>query len=324
MATVNTRTSTQAQTKVLYASFYNEIKGGPPPIYQEIVNVITPEAKRSVLTALPLAGLGTTEFKGEGQAPAYDQPYELIPISATFFTQALAVKATEEAEEDDISGLVAEIPSQLAKSSRVSKDLMINQLFNLGFNPNVVYSDGQPLFSTVHPLGPVSTPTGITSSITQTFSNSLGATALTPESLQQAYVLMATLVTDRGLPDQRTAVRLMVAPGMVKVAQEIVGSAKAPFTADNQINVLEGTVKVLGNRYLTNPNAWFVQAANGNPFKGGDCHQLFAAFKRISAFKAWTDDETGNYNQKVQDRYTYSAAGWRGIVGSLGAAGQGG
>jgi hypothetical protein len=318
---VNTRTSTQLQTKVLEASFYNEIKAGVPPVYQSIVNVITPPAKRSVFTALPLAGLGTTEFKGEGQAPAYDQPYELIPISATFFTYALAVKATEEAQDDDIGNLVSEVPQQLARSSRVSKDLVINQIFNLAFNGNVIYNDGQPLISTLHPLGPISTPTGIVASA-GTFSNSLGPTALTPEALQQAYILFATLLNDRGLPDQRTPRTLMVPVPMVKLAQEIVGSAKAPFTADNQINVLEGTVQVFGNRYLTNNNAWFVLGNQGDPFKGGDNHQLFAAFKKISAYKAWRDDETGNYNQKVSDRYTFGAAGWRGLVGSQGSAGN--
>ncbi len=322
MATLNTRTSTQAQTKVLDETFYNEIKTGVPPVFQSLVNVITPQAKRSVMTALPMAGLGTTEFKGEGQAPAYDQPYELIPISATFFTYALAVKATEEAQEDDISGLVADIPEQLAKSSRMSKDLVINQLFNLAFNLNVLYNDGQPLCSQAHPLGPVSSPTGIYSSVGSTFSNSLGATALTPESLQQAYILFATLLNDRGLPDMRTPKTLMVPPAMVKVAQEIVGSARAPFSNDNRVNVLEGTVEVFGNRYLTNANAWFVLGPQGNPFKGGDNHQLFAAFKKQNAFKAWRDDETGNYNQKASDRYTYGAAGWRGLVGSQGAAGN--
>ncbi len=322
MAIITTRTSDQAQTKVLETTFYNEIKAGVPPVFQSIVNVITPQAKRSVMTVLPLAGLGTTEFKGEGQAPAYDQPYELIPISATFFTYALGVKATEESQEDDISGLVAEIPSQLAKSSRVSKDLVINQLFNLGFNANVLYNDGQPLFSTAHPLGPVSSPTGIYSSVGATFSNSLSATALTPEALQQAYILFATLYNDRGLPDARTPRTLMVPPAMVKIAQEIVGSAKAPFSNDNRINPLEGTVEVFGNRYLTNANAWFVLGNQGDPFKGGYSHQLFAAFKKQNQFKAWRDDETGNYNQKVQDRYTYGAAGWRGIVASQGAAGN--
>jgi len=317
---INTRTSTQARTKVLEATFMNELKAGIPPLYSRVVNVITPTAKRSVMTVLPMAGLGTTEFKGEGQAPAYDQPYELIPLSSTFFTYALAVKATEEAQEDDISNLVADIPAQLAKSSRDSKDLVINQLFNLAFNANVLYNDGQPLCSTAHPLGPVSTPTGIFASA-GTFSNSLGATALTPESLQQAYILFATLLNDRGLPDQRTPRCLMVPTGMVKQAQEIVGSAKAPYTNDNQVNVLEGTVEVLGNRYLTNANNWFVLGNQGDPFKGGDNHQLFAAFKKVSAYKAWTDGETDNYNQKVSDRYTYNAAGWRGLVGSIGSAG---
>jgi hypothetical protein len=78
----------------------------------------------------------------------------------------------------------------------------------------------------------------------------------------------------------------------------------------------------MGNRYLTNANAWFVIGNQGDPFSGGDNHQLFAAFKKISVFRAWKDDETENYNQKVSDRYTYGAAGWRAVVGSQGSAGN--
>ena len=324
MGTVTSRTSTQAQTKVLYASFYNENKE-VAPVYSQVINTITPDAKRSVLTALPLAGLGTTEFKPEGAAPAYDQPYELIPISATFATWALAVKATEEGEMEDPENLVGEIPKQLAKSSRVSKDLVINQLFNLAFNPNVLFSDGQPLCSAVHPLAPVSSTTGIYSSAGATFSNLLNGVALTPEELQQARILFSTLVNDRGLPDERTPVTLMVSPQMEKLAGEISGADRVPFSNDNQPNMLakERTgIKVIVNRYLTNQNAWFLLGKQGNPFKGGDNHQLFAAFKWQSKFKVWEDDETGNYNQKVSDRYTYGAAGWRAFVGSSGSAGN--
>ena len=320
-AYISTRTSTQAQTKVLEKTYFNKTKE-IPPLYDKTFNVITTDSKRSFATWLPLAELANMYFKPEGQAPTYDQPYELIPYTATFFTYALAVKATEEADMEDPENFVGKIPGQLADSCRETKDLIFWNTLNTSFSGSVLGTDGQPLFSTAHPLGPIATPTGVVSTVGSNFSNYLGATALTPESLQQSYILFETLLSDRGMPDRRTPHTLMVVPSMVKIAQEIVGSSHAPFTNVNKINVLKDTVEVVGNRYLTNPNAWFVMGAKGDPFSGGDCHQLFVAFKWDNRFKAWRDPETDNYNQKTSFRCTYGFGGWRGIVGSLGSTGN--
>ena len=318
----NTRASVQAQTKILTETFKDEVMG-LPPLWKIVYN--TPEnfdKKRSVLTVLPMAGLGTTQFKPEGSAPAYDAPYELIPYSATFFTYALAVKATEEAELEDPENVLGDVPGELARSARESKDLIVWNVFNLGFDPRVLYNDGQPLFSTAHPLGPIASPTGIYSSVGAFQSNSLGGLALSPEALQQAFILFETTLNDRARPDRRTAVKLMVPPVMDKLAKEITGSTHVPFSADNQVNVQHNSVDVLTNRYLTSNQAWFVMGNQGNPFKGGDHHHLFVAHKWENRYKVWTDDETSNYSQKVSDRYTYGSASYRALVGSSGAAGN--
>jgi phage major head subunit gpT-like protein len=322
--TVSTRTSTQAQTKVLEKAYINASQE-EPPLYDQFFNVITTNSKRSFATWLPIADLGTLEWKGEGQAPAYDQPYELIPYTANFFSYALAVKATEEADLEDPENYVGKIPGMLADSCRESKDLIFWNAVNTGFDPRVLGTDGVPLFSTAHPLGPISTPTGVVSSIGANFSNSLGATALTPEALQQARILFRTLLTDRGKPDHRTPRTLMVPESMEKVAKEISGSDQAPFSTDNRTNVLKGSdtgIKVMTNRYLTQQNAWYLCAGKGDPFSGKDNHQLFVAFKWDNRYKAWTDPETDNYSQKTSFRCTYGFAGWRGIVGALGSAGN--
>lgn len=323
-ASITSRTSVQAQTKVLEATYSNKTKE-QPSLYDSVFNVITTNSKRSFATWLPTAELGTLQFKGEGQAPEYDQPYELIPYTANFFTYALAVKATEEADAEDPENYVGRIPGQLAESCRESKDLIFWNTINLGFDNRVLGTDGLPLFSTAHPLGPIATPTGVVSSIGATFSNSLGPTALTPESLQQARILFKTLLSDRGLPDKRTPRILMVPESMEKVAKEISGSSEAPFSNDNRTNVLAQSqtgIKVMTNRYLTQSNAWYLMAGKGDPFSGADSHQLFVAFKWDNRYKAWTDPETDNYSQKTSFRCTYGFGGWRGIVGSLGSAGN--
>lgn len=314
---ISTRTSTQAQTKVLEKT-YSLADKKIPPLYTELFNVITPEMRRSVSTWLPTQEIGTLEYKAEGGAPVYKSPQELIPYSATYATFALAVKATEEAELEDPNQFSAKIPAQLAVSERESKDLTIWSTVNLAFNANFLGTDGQPLCSTAHLLGPVATPLGLISSIGATFSNSLGATALTPEALQSMYILFETLLTDAGLPSRRTPVDLWVSPYLAKIGQEVLGSPKAPYSNDNRVNPLYGTVNLKVCRYFTSQWAWFVTGNKGDPFSGEDCHQLFAAYKWQNRYKAWRDGETDNYNQKSSFRYTYGFGGWRGFGGSQG------
>lgn len=313
------RDSDKAQKLVLEKAFFvgsDRVK----PEYQQDFNVISTDKRRSFATWEPMAGLGTMSVKPEGAAPEYDSPFELIPYTATFATWALGVKATEEGELEDPENVTGKIPGQLAKASRFTKDLTFYNAYNLAFDSRVPGTDGQPLCSQVHAVGPLATPTGVVG-LYGTYSNSIGATALTPESYQAMKILLRLTPDDRGMPDEYTAVKLVVPEQMEKIAKEITGSDKAPFTSDNTKNVVAGfTVAV--RRYLTNPNAFFLQCANGDPFSAGDNHKLFVAFKWDNRFKAWRDGETDNYNQKTSFRATYGFGGWRGIVGSQGSVGN--
>jgi hypothetical protein len=315
-AILNTRTSFQAASKVIEKAFTNRAQK-VPPLYVKFFNVITTDPKRSFATFLPIAELGTLRFKTEGAAPVYDQPFELIPYTVNYFTYAMAATVTEEAQTEDPINFMGKLPAMLADSEQQTKDLIFWNTVNLGFSPNVLGSDGQPLFSTAHPLAPIATPTGVVSQINQTFSNSLGATQLTPEALQQAYILFETLLSDRGLPARRTPVWLLVGPQLAKTAEEILGSPYAPYTNQNTVNVEHETVKLMVVRYLTSSTAWYVFSSPGD--LEGDSHSLFVAHKWENRVSTWMDPQTSNYNIKTSFRSTYGFIGWRGGVASQGA-----
>ena len=316
MALINTRTSVQGASKVLEKAYTNRAQK-VPPLYTKYFNIITTDVKRSFASFLPIAELGTLNFKSEGAAPNFDQPFELIPYTLNYFTYALAVTITEEAQLEDPLNLMGKIPAMLADSEQQTKDLTFWNTVNLGFSPNVLGSDGQPLFSAFHPLAPMSTPTGIVSAIGQTFSNSLGATQLTPEALQQAYILFETLLSDRALPARRTPVHLLVGPQLAKTAEEILGSPYAPYTNQNTINVEHETVKLMVVRYFTSPTFWMVSAAPGDV--EGDSHSLVVAHKWENRVSSWMDPLTSGFNMKTSYRSAYGFIGWRGVVGSQGA-----
>jgi hypothetical protein len=304
---ITTRTSPQAAQKVIEKAFSNRAVK-VPPLYQSYFNIMKTDPKRSFATFLPIIEMSTLRFKDEGTAPIYDQPFEGIPYTTNYFTYALAAMVTEEAQLEDPINFMSKLPGMLADSEQQSKDLTFWNTINLGFNTNVVGTDGLPLFSAVHPLGPIATPTGIVSSVGQTFSNSLGATQLTPESLQQAYILFETLLSDRGLPARRTPVWLLCGPQLAKTAEEILGSPYAPYTNNNTINVEHETVKLKVVRYFTSPLFWMISANPGEI--DGDSHSLFVAHKWENRVATWMDPMTSNFNIKTSYRSAYGWINW--------------
>lgn len=298
-------------------TFTNEAEDTPPK-YPLVFNDVTTDPKRPFATFMPYAGLGVLKQKTEGATPAYDQPYELIPTTWTYQTYALAATITEEAQLEDPLGLMAELPRMLARSERKTKDLLYWLILNLGFAPNVLGSDGLPLFAAAHPLGPISTANGVQSSIGQFLANSLGATQLTPESLYQAQVLFETSRDDRGLTQRRTAVDLVVGVQMGKIAAEVLGAPLAPYTANNTPNTEHKVLNLIVSEYLTNPYAWFVLGNKNGGKLGNDSHSMSVAHKWQNRVKTWPDPATDNWNVKTSFRSTYGFVGFRSAVGSQG------
>ena len=317
-AIITTRTGENTQNKILEQAFIdrsNEI----PPDYVRFFNIVKPDPTRSFMTWQPWAPTGSLRFKPEGQGPAYDQPFELIPTTAHFFTFGIAVTATREARLEDPAGIVAQIPYMLALSEQYSKDVVFMNLFNQAFNPSVLYADGQPLCSTVHPLAPQSTTGGIVSAIGMTFSNNLGFTPLTPETHNQARLLLETMLDDRGWPDRRDQVYLLVHPQQIKIAEEIVGTPSGVYTAAHTTNTEYRQTKVVSSPYLTNPYSWYLLSKQDNPVSGKG-HGLVVAHKWENDFYTYYDQRTRNQEMQVSHRSAFTAVTWRGFVGVPGSA----
>jgi hypothetical protein len=313
-----TRTSYQAQTKAMELAFINASTTIPKQ-YTRLFNEFDTDPKRSIATVMPIAELGLFRGRTEGGGFSTDNPQELIPVSFTYSTYGLSSYVTEEGQLEDPLNFMGMLPRMLANSERYTQDLTIWNTLNFAFNPIVPGSDGLPLCSTVHPLGPVSTAVGVGSLTGQTFSNSLGTAPLTPESFRQAEILFETLLTDRALPDRRTPKYLVCGPQMAKTAQEVLGARLAPYTNQNQPNTANDQAEILVVRYITSPTAWFLCAGPGDWRGGGDANSLVVGFKWQSRVKAWYDDPTGNYGIRSSYRNTYGFVNWRGIVGSSGS-----
>lgn len=315
---ISTRTSEQAQTKAMELAYINASTTIPMQ-YPKLFNEFSTDPKRSIATVMPIAELGLLRGRTEGGAFTADSPVELIPATFTYSTYGLASFVTEEAQLEDPLNFAGLLPKMLANSERYTKDITIWNTVNFAFSQMVPGSDGLPLCSTVHPLGPIATATGITSLTGLTFSNSLGTAPLTPESFRQAEILFETLLTDRGLPDRRTPKYLVCGPQLAKTAQEVLGARLAPYTSDNTPNTAADQAEIMVVRYITSPTAWFLCAGPGDWKGGGDANSLVVGYKWQNRVKAWYDNQTGNYGIRTSYRNTYGFVNWRGIVGSQGS-----
>lgn len=313
---VTTRTSYNAQTKAMELAFINASTTIPKQ-YPRLFNEFSTDPKRSIATVMPIAELGLFRGRTEGGGFATDNPMELIPATFTYSTYGLSSYVTEEGQLEDPLNFMGLLPRMLANSERYTQDITIWNTLNLAFSTLVPGSDGLPLCSSVHPLGPVITSTGVGSLTAQTFSNALTA-PLTPESFRQAEILFETLLTDRSLPDRRTPKYLVCGPQMVKTAQEVLGAKLAPYTNQNQPNTASDQAEIMGVRYITSPTAWFLCAGPGDWRGGGDANSLVVGYKWQSRVHAWYDNPTGNYGIRSSYRNTYGYVNWRGIVGSTG------
>jgi hypothetical protein len=316
--TISTRTSANSQLKAMEFA-YSNTSTKIPKQWPRLFSTVDFDPRRSVAMIMPVAPLGLMRGVVEGAAFPTDNPQELIPQTFTFSTYGLSSFVTREAQREDPLGLMEMLPELLSNSEHYTQDITIWNTINFGFSPAVPGSDGQPLFSTVHPLGPVVTPTGITSLTGLTFSNSLGSAPLTPESFRQAELLLETLLDDRANPDRRTGVYLVCGPQMAKIAQEVVSARLAPYTNQNQPNTAADQAEVMVIRYIFSPTFWGLFARPGNWRKGADANMLVVGFKWQGDVHAWYDNETGNYGIRASYRNTYGFAGWRGSVGSAGS-----
>jgi len=312
MASANyTQNLFQSQSKVLWKVF-EKTTPEAPPIFDRWFNEWEGDKERSFFQILPFYGFGPLALKNEGSSPALDQFGEGTASFFPYSTYSLKYGITQEADVEDPMKINGKLPRLLRFAEDQTVELLTWNQFNQAFNASVVLWDGQSLCSTAHPLA---------SQPTATYSNSLGAVSLTPETLQQAEILMATLPDDRNLATFRTPKFLVVPPPLQKTAEEIVGSAYYPYTNENRINVQQDKLEPMVSRYITytstGPYPWFVTAGKGEP--GADAHLVFVSFKHRHRQKIWLDDDTGNIYHKTEMRLTQGAVDGRGFVGSQGA-----
>ena len=257
------------------------------------------------------SGFGLASVKPEGQNIEYDDTEQNFIARYRPVVQAKGFIVTREMYEDDQYGVIARKRARaLARSMRITKEMIAANIINRGFNAAYKMGadhDGQPLFSTAHPLGPYG----------GTFSNKLLVDAdLTEAALEQAFIDIGGYVDPRGLAISAQPVSLCVPRQLQFEASRILDSEYRPGTDLNDVNAIrQNGLLPQGfsvNHYFTDPDGWYVKTNVPDGLKHIDRRPI--EFADDSGF----DNENAKF--KSTERYVFGWSDPRGVHGSAGAA----
>lgn len=256
------------------------------------------------------SGFGLAAVKPEGQGIEYDDTEQNHIARYVHFVFAKGFIITREMVEDDQYAVISRKRGvALARSMRITKEINGANIYNRGFDTTFTMGpdhDGQPLFSTAHPLGPYG----------GTFSNKLAVDAdLSEAALEQAFIDINGYVDPRGLPMAAQPVKLCVPRQLQFEASRILDSEFRPGSDLNDINAINQNAYLPGgfavNHYLTDPDAFFVRT---NVPEGP---KMFS--RRAMEFGDDNSFETENAKYKATERYSFGWSDPRGVHASAGA-----
>jgi hypothetical protein len=266
----------------------------------------TETSERSFEEETKLSGFTAAPVKNEGAAIAYDNAQEAWTARYTHETIAYGFSITEEAIEDNLyDSLSARYTKALARSMAYTKQVKAAAVLNNGFAATVTYGDGQPLFSTTHPL----VSGGVNSNTTAT------GVDLNETSLENAVIQIAAWTDERGLLIAAKPRKLIVPPALMFVATRLLETELRVGTNNNDINALKNNGSIpegyTVNHFLTDTNAWFLTTDVPNGLKH---------FVRTPLQNSMDGDfDTGNVRYKARERYSFGVSDPLGIYGSSGA-----
>lgn len=261
---------------------------------------------RSFEEELKLSGFGTAQVKDEGAGISYDSAQEAYTSRYTHETIALGFKITEEAMDDNLyDSLSARYTKALARSMSHTKQIKAAAVVNNGFSSSFLGGDGQPLFSTAHPLvggGSNSNRPAVGADLNET-------------SLESALIQISTWTDERGLLINARGVKLLVPSQLDFVATRLLKTQMRVGTADNDINAIAANSALPQGfmvwRWLTDTNGWMIKT----DVPGGLKHFVRKPMK--TAMEG--DFETGSMRYKAQERYSF---GWTDPLGVYASPGS--
>jgi len=267
----------------------------------------TETSERSFEEETKLSGFSAAPVKNEGSAITYDNAQEVFTARYNHETIALGFSLTEEAIEDNLyDSLSARYTKALARAMSYTKQTKAAAVLNNGFDTDFAGGDGQPLFSSSHPL-----VSGGTNANQPSVAADLNET-----SLEAAVIQIAGWTDERGLLIAAKPRKLVIPSDLMFVATRLLETELRTGTADNDINAIKSNGAIpegyTVNHFLTDTDAWFLTTDVPNGLKH---------FVRTPMATGMDGDfDTGNVRYKARERYSFGWSDPLGMFGSQGAA----
>jgi hypothetical protein len=284
--------------------------------YDKFMNVMSSEDAYEI--DYHVAGTGPMPEMPEGTRPAYDGLVQSGTKKYLHLPYGLASQVTRQLVEDDKYGIIRQIPKAHAKSALYAREAVCASVLNLG-GTLITTDDGVTLFNTAHPL-PGGTDATTTGPGLSNIINSAGTypNRPTPDadfsftSLQQGINYFYRFVDGRGIPSMMRPKEVFLPPELIMIGREILGSPGKPYTADNELNALQGeNLQFRHLNYLTSPSAWFLFA--------GKEETGLKMYDRIPIQAETNDDfQTQVLIFLTTQRFSAGASWWQGTYGSFG------
>jgi hypothetical protein len=284
-----------------------------PKEFRQFLNVISGanpggQAGRNYFDDELVASFSTFVAKPEGDAIQYDRIQQVGSVRYTPFTFGLGARATMEAMDDELYGVMAKLAKELGAAGAYQMEVQGHRPFNSGFGTTggtgftATGHDSLGLFSTAHTL-----KRGGTAANRATTDMDLSLTAL-----EIATDLFETIPNESGMPAPRSPSVLLCGPTLKWTAREITESELKPYSANNEINPIKGEFSYMVDHFLTDTDSWFLLAEKNR-------HDLNAWIRMQNDVQFDSDFDTGDLKMKGVFRMAVGHGDWRGSFGSQGA-----
>jgi hypothetical protein len=236
--------------------------------------------------------LGLAQIKAEGASTAYGEMGQRYVTNYVNRYTSIGFIITRQAKA-------------LRQSMEQTKEVLGASVLNNGFSANFPIGDGQPLFSTAHPIenGTVANTFAVQADLNET-------------SLQDAIVGVQRFRDAAGLRIMTKPTKLIVPAELQWTATRLLQSQFRVDTANNDINAIYNNSAVPQghrvNMFLTDTNSWFLMTDAPNGFKYYEREALET--------DVYTDFDTDNLKAKAIERYSFGCSNFRAGWGSQGAS----
>lgn len=249
-----------------------------------------------------VGGGGIMPQKLEGQPLTYDSLNEGFRSTFTHLDYGLAKRITRNLLRDELHPILERIGTETARQARATEETLLANHYNRAFNTSYTGPDGQVLCATAHVREDGST-----------YANRPTSDAdLSQTSLEQGFIDFSDFRDGGGKRISIEPAHLVVAKENRFEAHRLLMSSQSPENDTNAVNPLDGLVQACVWNYLTDADAWFLQAEKED-------HGLVLYVRE----EFWTDYEFDwdSKDYKFSGMFAQSS-GWidpRGFYGTEGA-----